>query len=759
MAVLGSLYVELKATVDPFIADLKRVQKEADESTKYLKPLKETAQDLGEVFTVAGGAITTAFAFALKSAADFGDEMHDMAMKTGLTTEALSGLKLAAETNGSNIDALAGGIEKMSKNMELAISGSKQQQRAFEALGITTKDLKDAHGDVQQIMLKVADAFSTAQDGAGKTAIAMQLMGRSGAELIPTLNEGSAGLAKWADEAERTGRVISTEAAAAADKFHDDLTVLQESVTGLAGSVGNDLIPPLTKLVVETTNIVQGLREWTAAHPDLVKFIGLLGVGLTGVGGVLLGVTAVVAILPQLTVAFTILTGPIALVSAAIIALGVAAYTLREEITAGLMVGLSDIVFGLEKFLGAVRDVASAVGATGLSGMLDTAVSSLQNYQKGLDDSVNAGNVFDRITGLNTHSLGENKSATDDSADSLKQHTLALLDNGEAAKKMQEALTAATKRANEDVAKTLQEMQHNLELELKYEDDLYDKQVKNRITLDNAYLRAFDVASAARTKTLQQEADDYEKILKNRSDVLVKDLDKQLEIENQQLESIKRGQEENAAYIKKTNKEAGDAVGKLWDDVVIKGQGVFTSLKQELTGGALSIGKSLVEDITGALIGPIKRAFEDFFKNTLESIVQGWLSQFGKDLGETLAGGKIGSGGGFSGGFANILGSILSFIPFFDTGTPRLKQNTLAFVHKDEAIVPAANNPFNPTASAPVSMPGGGDGETKAVLMQILAVLQQGGDIYLDGMKVGRAVGPALYKLNRFEGLQIQGAQ
>ena len=45
----------------------------------------------------------------------------------------------------------------------------------------------------------------------------------------------------------------------------------------------------------------------------------------------------------------------------------------------------------------------------------------------------------------------------------------------------------------------------------------------------------------------------------------------------------------------------------------IKGEGIFRSLGNLLKGGALSLGRSIFQDVTAALAGPILNAFRTFF--------------------------------------------------------------------------------------------------------------------------------------------------
>lgn len=73
----------------------------------------------------------------------------------------------------------------------------------------------------------VAELFSLLPDGANKTALAVKLFGRSGAELIPLLNQGKEGLAEFDKLASDLGLTLDKETGKAAEDFNDNLTKLK----------------------------------------------------------------------------------------------------------------------------------------------------------------------------------------------------------------------------------------------------------------------------------------------------------------------------------------------------------------------------------------------------------------------------------------------------------------------------------------------------------------------------------------------------
>jgi len=203
--------------------------------------------------TIAGlaGALSVGmFVNAGRAALNFADDIGKMAQKVGMTTEALSKLTYAAKLSDVSMQELQVGVQQLSKNMEAGSEG-------LAALGISATDSAGNLRSTAEVFADVAEAFAGMEDGAGKTAIAMNIFGRSGAQLIPLLNSGKRGLNDMGDEAQRLGVVISNDAAKAAEKFNDNMTRLQEALNGIAQEVVQNVVPSLIEL---TENILELIK-------------------------------------------------------------------------------------------------------------------------------------------------------------------------------------------------------------------------------------------------------------------------------------------------------------------------------------------------------------------------------------------------------------------------------------------------------------------------------------------------------------------
>ena len=213
----------------------------------------------GVAMSVASAAIVA----SVKSAIDTGDQFNKLSQKTGIAVEALSGLAYAATLSDVSIESLATGIKKLSVNMnEAAVSTSGKAAEAFKALGVSVKDASGSLRGSDDVLADIADRFASMKDGAGKTALAVAMFGKAGADLIPFLNQGGKGIADLTAEAEKLGLVMTGKTAKAAEEFNDNIKKLSLSTAALGRSIAADLIGPLaeyTRLMVEARKEGVGL--------------------------------------------------------------------------------------------------------------------------------------------------------------------------------------------------------------------------------------------------------------------------------------------------------------------------------------------------------------------------------------------------------------------------------------------------------------------------------------------------------------------
>jgi len=247
-AVVGALRVTLGLDSAQFTTGMKTAQTGLQ---RFAEVAKAGALAIGTAMVAAGGAM----AVAMKGVIDSADRMYEASQSLGVTVEDLSRLQYAAGLSGVSLEGLEKSIRKLSVGLyDASQSATGPAAEAFRALGISATDASGNVRPVIDVMGDLAAKFETMPDGVAKTALAIRVFGRSGADMIPMLNEGQAGLRAMYEEAEQLGVVLDTETAAAAERFNDNLTRLGKTQNGIVTKITAGMLPALSNLTDALAN-------------------------------------------------------------------------------------------------------------------------------------------------------------------------------------------------------------------------------------------------------------------------------------------------------------------------------------------------------------------------------------------------------------------------------------------------------------------------------------------------------------------------
>jgi len=267
----GRAFVELLIDDDRLQQGLRRAQRQINPPSDRLR-------------TAASAAIF----------AKTGDTLDKMSARTGIAVESLAALEFAATRSGASLDDVEKGSRRLSQAIRDGTRGLRTYTDAFDELGVSADEL--AKLSPEQQFAAIADALAGVTDDSRRTALAIQLLGRSGTRLIPLLVQGSAGLEEFRREAERLGIVLSTRDATAAAQFTDALGDLRLQVRAIAFQVGGALAPALTEAAQRIGPIVGQVIDWVRENGALVRTVAAVAAGLTvaGVAVTAFGVGAIV---------------------------------------------------------------------------------------------------------------------------------------------------------------------------------------------------------------------------------------------------------------------------------------------------------------------------------------------------------------------------------------------------------------------------------------------------------------------------------
>lgn len=229
MTSAGTVTVDFAAETAKFTAELKKVNDRLKGMEGGFESVSRLARNFLPVVSV--GAVA---AFA-RSAFEAADALGDTAKVIGVNVESLSRLKFAADQNDVEFQSLSTSLTRYQKNLSEANHGNKAAAAMFDSLGLSASALRGLKLEDQ--LGQIADRFKLITDPADRTRVAMELFGKSGAELIPLLQGGSEGLKEWANQADRLGITLTQSAAAGIDALDAAWKRFTKSASGVGGNL------------------------------------------------------------------------------------------------------------------------------------------------------------------------------------------------------------------------------------------------------------------------------------------------------------------------------------------------------------------------------------------------------------------------------------------------------------------------------------------------------------------------------------------
>jgi hypothetical protein len=158
-------------------------------------------------------------------------------------------MQYAARFVDVEVETMTTSMIKLTKNMDMARNGSKEQAEAFAELGVEYKNADGTLRNAKEVWADTIDALGNISNEAERDATALSLFGRSAAELNPLIKAGGDEMRRLAAEAHEVGAVMSGENVAKLGKFDDSMEKLKATVGNAAASIGVAFLPVLEKLM------------------------------------------------------------------------------------------------------------------------------------------------------------------------------------------------------------------------------------------------------------------------------------------------------------------------------------------------------------------------------------------------------------------------------------------------------------------------------------------------------------------------------
>lgn len=289
---LGDFFVKIGADITSFKAEMAKV---GDTLKKTESDVDKFSQNMARSMGAMGVAVLGFGGLASISFASFGDALNEMSKRTGIAVETLSKLNYAAQLNGTSLEGLESGVKRLQRAITDATQGVATYQESFRLLGVDYRDLAGMSPEDQ--FMTVIRSLAGVSDATQRAALAQELLGRSGTQLIPIIADGAEGLDSMMRTAEELGLVMDKETAEKADNLADSLDTVKLTTQGLIREFGEGLAPLLTSIAGATSSATSAFSRWADANPVLASTISQMTMV---VGGLMVGISALVVLGPKI---------------------------------------------------------------------------------------------------------------------------------------------------------------------------------------------------------------------------------------------------------------------------------------------------------------------------------------------------------------------------------------------------------------------------------------------------------------------------
>lgn len=365
-----------------------------------LRAMSEQFRDMGNKLTAAGQAMRGLSTAAAAVAASIGavtvksgkwaDDINTMSKVYSIGTKELQQYSAAADLVDVSVETIAKSHVKLEKTMMSASKGTGSSAEAFEKLGV---DITNADGSLREgdaVWQDTISALGKMENETERDAIAMQLMGKSAAELNPLIEDGGETYKQVSDTLSKYGLdFIDQETLDQANEFNDSLDTIKAVGMVAFQQLGTQLAAYLAPAMEKVVDLVGQIAGWFAnLSPEtqaliagVAGFVAVLAPLLIGLGKVSFAISSIMSLMATIGPAIggvIAAVGPIALVIAGVVAAGIALYKNWDLVKAKASALANSVVASFNSLKARVAAIFNAV-KTAITKPIQTAVNLVRS--------------------------------------------------------------------------------------------------------------------------------------------------------------------------------------------------------------------------------------------------------------------------------------------------------------------------------------------------------------------------------------------
>jgi hypothetical protein len=345
-----------------------------DKTKAAFKSARKGINKLGKAGAAAGLAFGASVVAGYASAAADIDKLAKKSSLLNIPVQELQKLRFAAEQTGVGVQTLDTGIQRMTRRISEATTGTGVAVKALEELNVPLESIQNLQP--QEQFKVIADAMEGVKNNSDKVRLSMALFDTEGVALLNTMKGGADAIDQVGDSLDKFGILLDEVDTKKIEMANDSFAKSRRVLKGVGQQMGVALAPIVGGLTERFLKFAEGVGGVDALMQKLAKVtIRAMGFMADAVHYVKLGFMGLGAIIGE--VVQQVLKLPIALASLGDSILGKMGFD--AESLRGAQAGMEGIQASIQKFQEMTDELAmQASPGAGVIAMFDDIQASFE---------------------------------------------------------------------------------------------------------------------------------------------------------------------------------------------------------------------------------------------------------------------------------------------------------------------------------------------------------------------------------------------